>query len=354
MRAATRLSLVLSFLAAAGVASPALGATCNEPLSAVYERVSPAVFSLQATRINKNKLDRRFETVSGSGFLIEADGHALTNAHVVDGASSMVATLDSGQKVGARVLGVDTVLDVALLKLDVPKPQAMGRFGDSSTVRVGDEVVAIGNPIGFDQTMTRGIVSGINRVIPNMPGDEPMLQTDAPINPGNSGGPLVDRCGAIVGITTLISYEAQNIGFAIPINSVKAVLRELRDSGKVTRPWLGVQGRTMDPRLGNILKMPLTAGFLVEVVEDGSPAEKAGLRGGELSLTVQGEEFLLGGDIITALNGVAIRTQQDFSTRVKSLKPGQRVRLTVFREGTTRDVSLVAVERPRLPYDLTE
>jgi S1-C subfamily serine protease len=164
----------------------------------------------------------------------------------------------------------------------------------------------------------------------------------------------LDRCGVIVGITTLISYEAQSIGFAIPINSVKAVLRELRESGKVTRPWLGVQGRTMDPRLGNILKMPLTAGYLVEVVEDGSPAEKAGLRGGALSLTVQGDEFLLGGDIITALNGVAIRTQQDFSARVKSLKPGQRVRLTVFREGTSRDVSLVAVERPRLPYDLTE
>lgn len=354
MRVTACLSLVLSFLAAAGVAAPALGANCNEPLSAVYERVSPAVFSLQATRINKNKLDRRFETVSGSGFLIEADGHALTNAHVVDGASSMVATLDSGQKVGARLLGVDTVLDVALLKLDVPKPQPVGRFGDSSTVRVGDEVVAIGNPIGFDQTMTRGIVSGVNRILPSTPGDEPMLQTDAPINPGNSGGPLLDRCGAIVGITTLISYEAQNIGFAIPINSVKAVLRELRESGKVTRPWLGVQGRMMDPRLGNILKMPLTAGYLVEVVEDGSPAEKAGLRGGELSLTVQGEEFLLGGDIITALNGVAIRTLQDFSARVKSLKPGQRVRLTVFREGITRDISLVAVERPRLPYDLAE
>jgi S1-C subfamily serine protease len=110
----------------------------------------------------------------------------------------------------------------------------------------------------------------------------------------------------------------------------------------------------MDPRLGTLLKMPLTPGFLVEVVEDGSPAERAGIRGGELSLTVQGEEFLLGGDIVTAVNGVPIRTQQDFSSRVKALKPGQRVRLTVFREGSTREVNLVAVERPRLPYDLAE
>jgi serine protease Do len=354
MRPPLRLFLALALLLVIPLPSAAPAATCTEPFTAVYDKVAPAVFSIQATRINKNKLDRRFETVSGSGFIIEADGYALTNAHVVDGASAVVATLDSGQKVGARLLGADTVLDVALLKLDVSKPQTVGRFGDSSTVRVGDEVVAIGNPIGFDQTMTRGIVSGINRVIPNTPGDEPMLQTDAPINPGNSGGPLVDRCGAIVGITTLISYEAQNIGFAIPINSVKVVLRELRESGKVTRPWLGLQGRTMDPRLGTLLKMPLTAGFLVEVVEDGSPAEKAGLRGGELSLTVHGEEFLLGGDIITAVNGVPIRTQQEFSTRVKSLKPGQRVRLSVFREGNTREVNLVAVERPRLPYDLVD
>jgi S1-C subfamily serine protease len=354
MRASRRLFPALSFLACAGLASPTWGATCTEPLSALYEKVAPAVVSISATRINKNKLDRRFETVSGSGFMVEADGLALTNAHVVDGASSVVATLDSGQKVAARLLGVDTVLDVALLKLDVGKPQAVGRLGDSSAIRVGEEVVAIGNPIGFDQTMTRGIVSGINRVIPNTPGDEPMLQTDAPINPGNSGGPLVDRCGFIVGITTLVSYEAQNIGFAIPINSVKAVLRELRETGKVTRSWLGLQGRTMDPRLGTLLKMPLTPGFLVEVVEDGSPAERAGIRGGELSLTVQGEEFLLGGDIVTAVNGVPIRTQQDFSSRVKALKPGQRVRLTVFREGSTREVNLVAVERPRLPYDLAE
>ena len=355
MCAALRPFLALFLLALVGLPSPAVAAApCTEAWSDVYNRVSPSVFSIQATRINKNKLDRRFETVSGSGFIIEADGHALTNAHVIDGANSVVATLDSGQKVGARLLGLDTVLDVALLKLDVPKAQPAGRFGDSSTVRVGEEVVAIGNPIGFDQTMTRGIVSGINRVIPNTPGDEPMLQTDAPINPGNSGGPLVDRCGAIVGITTLISYEAQNIGFAIPINSVKTILKELRDSGKVTRAWIGLQGRTMDPRLGNLLKMPVTAGFLVEVVEDGSPAEKAGIRGGELSLTVQGEEFLLGGDIVTAWNGANIRTQGEFSARVKALKPGQRVRLTVFRDGSTREVNLVAVERPRLPYDLAD
>jgi serine protease Do len=337
-----------------GLALPAAAAPCTEPLSAVYEKVAPSVVSIQATRINKAKPDRRFETVVGSGVIVESDGHALTNAHVVDGAAAILATLDSGQKVPAKLLGLDSVLDVAVLKLDVQRPQPAARLGDSGTIRVGDEVVAIGNPIGFDQTMTRGIVSGINRILPSPTADEPMLQTDAPINPGNSGGPLVDRCGMVVGINTLISSEAQNISFAIPINSVKLIMRELKETGRHARPWLGIQGRAMDTRLGSIVRTPVTAGYLVEVVEDGSPAERAGLRGGDLSITIQGEEFLLGGDIVTAINGMPVRTQQDWSARVKALRPGQRARVTVFRDGTSREVTLVVTERPRMPYDLAE
>jgi serine protease Do len=333
---------------------PASAAACTEPLSTVYEKVAPSVVSIQATRINKANPERRFETIVGSGVIVESDGHAVTNAHVVDGAATIVATLDAGQKVAAKLLGLDSVLDVAVLRLDIQRPQPAARLGDSATVRVGDEVVAIGNPIGFDQTMTRGIVSGINRILPNSSTDEPMLQTDAPINPGNSGGPLVDRCGMVVGINTLISTDAQNINFAIPINSVKAIIRDLKESGRHSRPWLGIQGRAMDTRLGSILRMPVTAGYLVEVVEDGSPAERAGLRGGDLSISVQGEEFLLGGDIVTSINGTPVRTQQDWSVRVKALRPGQRVRLTVFRDGISRDVVLSVVERPRMPYDLAE
>jgi serine protease Do len=336
------------------LALPAAAAPCMEPLSAVYEKVAPSVVSIQATRINKAKPDRRFETIVGSGVIVESDGHALTNAHVVDDAATILATLDSGQKVSAKLLGLDSVLDVAVLKLDVQRPQPAARLGDSGTIRVGDEVVAIGNPIGFDQTMTRGIVSGINRILPTPTADEPMLQTDAPINPGNSGGPLVDRCGMVVGINTLISSEAQNISFAIPINSVKLIMRELKETGRYARPWLGIQGRAMDTRLGSIVRTPVIAGYLVEVVEDGSPAERAGLRGGDLSITVQGEEFLLGGDIVTAINGMPVRTQQDWSARVKALRPGQRARVTVFRDGTSREVTLIVAERPRMPYDLAE
>jgi serine protease Do len=336
------------------LAPPAAAASCSEPLSAVYEKVAPSVVSIQATRINKAKPDRRFETIVGSGVIVESDGYAVTNAHVVDGAAAIVATLDSGQKVPAKLLGLDSVLDIAVLKLDVQRPQSAARLGDSGTIRVGDEVVAIGNPIGFDQTMTRGIVSGINRILPSSTTDEPMLQTDAAINPGNSGGPLVDRCGTVVGINTLISSEAQNISFAVPINSVKTIMRDLKEAGRYARPWLGIQGRAMDLRLGSIVRTPVTAGYLVEVVEDGSPAERAGLRGGELSITVQGEEFLLGGDIVTAINGTPVRTQQDWSARVRALRPGQRARLTVFRDGASRDLTLTVAERPRMPYDLAD
>src|SRR5262247_4605302 len=250
-----RLRLVLAL---ALLLAPAGGAaeTCNEPLAALFERISPSVVSIQATKINKAKPQRRFETVVGSGVVIERDGHVLTNAHVVDGAASLSVTLDSGARTPAKVLGMDTVTDLALLRIETPSPLPVARLGDSSALRVGDEVVAIGNPMGLEQTMTRGIVSGLNRILPGL-AEQPMIQTDAPINPGNSGGPLVDRCGAVVGINTFISEEANSIGFALPINAGKTILRDLRDSGRVIRPWIGLQGREIDSQITSLLRMPL-------------------------------------------------------------------------------------------------
>ncbi len=331
----------------------AAGEPCTDPLTQVFERLSPAVVSIQATKINKAKPQRRFETVVGSGFIVERDGQVVTNAHVVDGAASLSITLDSGSRLSARVLGLDPMLDIALLRLDTKSPLPAARLGDSATVRVGDEVVAIGSPIGLEQTMTRGIVSGLNRLLPGLP-EQPMIQTDAAINPGNSGGPLVTRCGLVVGVNTFISEDAQSIGFAIPVNAIKGVLRELRDNGRVVRPWLGIQGRTVDARLIGLVRTPLTPGYLAEVVYDGSPAERAGLLGGRVSIVVQGEEYLLGGDIVTAIGGQAVRNHQDYIARVQVLKPGQRVKVTVFREGHTREVTLIVIERPRLPSDLAE
>jgi serine protease Do len=343
----------LALVAVLALPAGAEAAPCTEPLTVVFERVSPAVVTIQATKINKGKPQRRFETTVGSGLIVDRDGQILTNAHVVDGAASVTVTLDSGAKVPARIVGIDPVLDIALVRAEAPGPLPVARLGDSSAIKVGDEVAAIGNPIGLDQTMTRGIVSALNRVLPGV-SDEAMIQTDAPINPGNSGGPLVDRCGHVIGINTLISEDAQSIAFAVPINAARAVLRELREAGRVVRPWLGMQGRAVDSTLAAIVRMPLTPGYLVEVVYDGSPADQAGVRGGHLAIVVQGEEYLLGGDILTAIQGTPIRTHQDYVARVKTLRPGQRVRIVVTREGHARELTLTVGERPRLPTDLSE
>ena len=345
---------VLVFLLLLAIPQPAFAQqACTESLASLYERVSPSVVSIQVTKINKAKPQRRFETVVGSGVVIERDGHVLTNAHVVDGAASLSITLDSGTRTPARVLGMDTVTDLALLRIETPSPLPAARLGDSSALHVGDEVVAIGNPMGLEQTMTRGIVSGLNRILPGL-AEQPMIQTDAPINPGNSGGPLVDRCGSVVGINTFISEEANSIGFALPINAGKAILRDLRETGRVIRPWLGLQGREIDSQVTSILRLPLSPGYLIEIVYDGSPAERAGVRGGSLSVVVQGEEYLVGGDILTAIEGTPIRTHQDYLAKVKALKPGQRTRITILRDGQGRELSLTVGERPRLPADLTD
>src|SRR3989442_7942220 len=197
----------LALLATLALPTVAAAQRCAEPLATLCERVSPAVVSIQAMKINKAKPQRRFETVVGSGMIIDKDGQILTNAHVVDGAASLTVTLDSGNKTPARILGLDSVLDVALLRVDSAAALPAARLGDSSAVKVGDEGVAIGNPIGLEQTMTRGIVSGLNRLLPGI-SHEPIIQTDAPINPGNSGGPLGAPAGAGVGLNTPISEGA--------------------------------------------------------------------------------------------------------------------------------------------------
>ena len=344
---------VLALLLVIAIPKLALAQPCTESLATLFERVSPTVVSIQALKINKAKPQRRFETVVGSGVVIEREGQVLTNAHVVDGAASLSVTLDSGARTPARVLGMDTVTDLALLRIETPSPVPVARLGDSSALHVGDEVVAIGNPMGLEQTMTRGIVSGLNRILPGL-AEQPMIQTDAPINPGNSGGPLVDRCGAVVGINTFISEEANSIGFALPINAAKGVLRDLREAGRVVRPWLGLQGREVDSQVTSLLRMPLAPGYLVEIVYDGSPAERAGVRGGNLSVVVQGEEYLVGGDILTAIDGTSVRSHQDYLAKVKTLRPGQRVRITILRDGQRHELSLTVAERPRLPADLVD
>src|SRR5437899_8456365 len=248
---------------------------------------------------------------------------------------------------------MDTVTDLALLRIETPSPLPVARLGDSSALRVGDEVVAIGNPMGLEQTMTRGIVSGLNRILPGL-AEQPMIQTDAPINPGNSGGPLVDRCGAVVGINTFISEEANSIGFALPINAAKGVLRDLREAGRVVRPWLGLQGREVDSQVTSLLRLPLAPRSLLKILYDGRPDEGATVHGGAPCRVGHGQEYLLGGDVLTAIQGAPIRTHAEYLAKVRTLKAGQRVKVTIVRDGQSRELTLTVTERPRLPADLVE
>ena len=350
------LALLTGAAAAQPAASQQRASGCPESLPALYDQVSAAVLSITAISVNPYDTDHRIERVQGSGVIIDPSGLIVTNSHVVFGRQVITVTLDDGTALPAKPVGADPIFDIALIQIPVPTEGALrvAKLGDSATLRVGEEVYAIGNPLGLEQSLTRGVVSAINRTLPGAAWSltEPLFQTDAAINSGNSGGPLVDPCGLVVGINTANMPEAQNIGFAVPINLVKSVIPQLLDKGRVVRPWLGVQGQFVVPELRELLRVPLVDGFLVEAVEPGSPAEQKGLRGGLFEITVEGQPVLLGGDIITKVNGATLDDPDTLGRTLSELKVGAVLKLNVTRDGKTRSVELTLAERPLLPGDL--
>ena len=260
----------------------------------------------------------------GSGFIISRDGYILTNEHVVDGADEIKVKLSDGRTLTATVKGADAKLDLALIKVDAEGQLPTTSFGDSDELKVGEWVMAIGNPFGLEQTVTAGIVSAKGRVIGAGPYDD-FIQTDASINPGNSGGPLFNAAGQVVGINTAIVAGGQGIGFAIPINSVKAILEQLRTSGKVTRGWLGVAVQQMTPELAQSFGLERERGALVTSVTKDSPAEKAGLQRG---------------DVILSFNGHEIQDMRDLPRLVAATPVNENVKMQILRDGKTREIRL--------------
>ena len=340
-----------------GPATPqTAAASCQEPIPDLFRRVSSTVVSIGAMSINPYDIDDRMDRVAGSGVIIDGSGLILTNSHVVFGRQVITVTLDDGAQLPAQIVGADPLFDIAVIR--IPPPQSgslpVARLGDSQRLQVGDEVFAIGNPFGLEQTLTRGIVSGVNRMLPggSMSPKEPLIQTDAAINPGSSGGPLVDRCGNVVGISTALLSEAQNIGFAVPSDQIKEVMPALVANGRVIRPWLGVQGQLVAPAFKDLFRVSLADGFLVEVVEPGSPAEQQGIVGGDLDLTIGGQPLLLGGDIITEIDGKPVHDPEALGQVLQGMKVGSTLRLSIFHEGKTRQMTVTTIERPLLPGDI--
>jgi len=347
--------LIFAAVTIIGIPQVMADPNCTEQIPELFQRVSPAVVLISAVSIDPFKVTNRVSSAIGSGFIISDDGVVLTNSHIVFGRKAITATLDDGSKAEAKLLGADPILDIAVLRIPVPpKGHPKVVLGDSDGIRIGEEVIAIGNPLGLEQTLTRGVISGINRILPESPMSLtlPLIQTDAPINPGNSGGPLLNRCGEVIGITSSILSDAQNIGFAIPINIAKRVIPELIDRGQVIRPWIGISGKLIKKEIMEIINVPLVEGFLIETIEPGSPAQKAGLHEGFVPVTIAGIELLLGGDIITDINGQPLDDREKFERLISSLKVGDKVYLTLYREQKIRKVEFILPERPILPGDL--
>jgi S1-C subfamily serine protease len=353
-----RATVMVAAVALQCTGSVARARECHESIADLYERTSPAVVLITSQVVNPYRLEDRVQQGLGSGFIVDESGLIITNSHVVFGAQIVSVKLDDGTSLPARLIGADPIFDLAVLQ--IPKPQE-GRlpvltFGDSDQLRPGQDVIAIGNPLGLEQTVTRGIVSGLNRVLPERPLllAHPLIQTDAPINPGNSGGPLLDRCGEVVGINTAIVGEAQSIGFAVPSRLAVAVVRELVEKGRVIRPWVGVHGQMVDTDLKRMFNVPLVEGYLVEVVEPGSPAQEAGVRGGQIPVRIGTKSLLLGGDILVSVNGISLADPRDLPKVAEQLKVGNRLKVKLFREGTYLEVEYTLPERPLQPGDVPE
>ncbi len=308
-------------------------------VTGIYDAASPAVVEIMVSQRGTGLAGRSFQEGQGSGFLVDNQGHIVTNNHVVSGASSVQVQLKSGNTVDARVVGTDAIDDLAVISVDPAKISGVTplQLADSSAVKPGQMAIAIGSPFGLTNSITVGVISGLNRSMGGRSGATGMLQTDATINPGNSGGPLLDASGQVIGVNTAVEAAsgARGIGFAVPSGTVSRVLPTLIAGQQVARPWLGISGTAMTQSKAQSLGLSITSGVYIVDVQPNSPAAGAGLVKGGMDANGQ---LTAGGDVITAVDGKPVAGVEDLSAYLITKKVGDSVTLTVLRGGQTINV----------------
>lgn len=335
-------------------------------LTNIYQRTSPSVVNIEV--VSQNELEFDLLNISGgSGFIFDQEGHIITNAHVVNGAEDIRVTFNDGYLANATLTGLDTYSDLAVIQVEVEAARLQPlTLADSSIVRVGERAIAIGNPFGLASSMTVGIVSGVGRNLDSaelidaentIPGfqNPSIIQTDTQINPGNSGGPLFNSHGEVIGVNTAIRSTSgifEGVGFSVPSNTVKRVVPDLIAEGYVDYAWLGIDSQSPDggygvAALAATLNLPVASGVMIETVAPGSPAEKAGLRGGTREVLVREAPICAGGDIIVAVDNYYVKNLDDLvAYLVVNNRPGDTVTLRIVRDDETFDVPVNLEARP--------
>ena len=310
----------------------------------VFRRASQGVVHIRAQVTMTSPFEKHsMESSTGTGFSIDSNGRILTAFHVIKDKDEITVILSNRHEFAARLLGTAPQLDVALLQVDAPKDELFPLvLGNSGSLEVGQKVMAIGNAVGLHNSLTVGVISALQRSMGDtaVELEDALIQTDAAINPGNSGGPLLNSAGEAIGINDAIIERAQNVGFAIPIDLARSVIPDLIDMGHPYRPVLGFSGSEITPSLAKLFGLPVDRGFLIEEVLPNSPAAQVGLRAGGRIVMVGQKPYVLGGDIIVGVDGESFSAASQIAKSLLRSRPGQELRLQVYRQGRTMDVSV--------------
>ncbi|MFQ5804356.1 MAG: S1C family serine protease [Candidatus Methylomirabilales bacterium] len=310
----------------------------------VFRQARRGVVHINARATMESSFEKRVaEDSTGTGLVIDQEAHILTAYHVIKDKNEIEVILSSGRRLRARLVGTAPQLDISLLRVEAPEDEIFPlSLGDSRGLQVGQKVIAVGNPMGLHNTLTVGVVSALQRTLADTPVElqDALIQTDAAINPGSSGGPLLNSAAEVIGINTAVVESAQNVGFAIPIHFARRVIPDLIEMGHPYRPQLGISGSEITPSIAKLFGLRLEKGFLVEEVLPNSPAAYAGLRAGDRVVVVSDKPYVLGGDIITAVNGQPVTTPSQIAHTLLQSHPGQVLRLTVYRQGRELELSI--------------